>query len=58
MGNQTAKYKNDYVRENYDTYYLQLPKGTKAEWQEEAKKRGLSLSALIQEAVKQYIGNN
>lgn len=46
---------NNFNRNNYDKFSLMLPKGQKAILQEEAKRRNLSLNALIQEAIKAYV---
>lgn len=46
---------NDFNRENYDKFSLMLPKGQKAVLQAEAKRRNMSLNALIQEAIRAYI---
>ncbi len=52
-----TKYKNDFNREHYDRIGLMLPKGLKDVWKKEAKARGLSINALIIEAVKWYLEN-
>ena len=52
---EPVKYKNEYNREKYDRVGLMLPKGLKDVWKEEAKARGLSINALIIEAVKQFL---
>ena len=46
---------NNYNREKYDRINLMIPKGERETWKAEAEKRGLSLNALIQQAVKNYI---
>lgn len=46
---------NEYNRERYDRVGIMLPKGLKDVWKEKAKARGLSINALIIEAVKQFL---
>lgn len=53
MGNVT--YKNQFNRDNYDQILLMIPKGNKDIWKEEAKRRNISLNALVQEAMKEYL---
>ena len=45
---------NQWKKENRDTLRIDLPKGMKAEIQAEAKKRGCSVTALIQRALISY----
>ena len=52
---QTNEYKNEYRKKNYEQVAIALPKGTRAIWQREAKKRGISMTTLITLAVKSYI---
>ena len=49
------KKQNEFNRQNYDHFNLMLPKGQKAILQEEARRRNMSLNALIQEAIKAYL---
>lgn len=49
---------NEYNREHYDRFSLMLPKEAKAELQAIAKAKGLSLNALINEAIKTYISTD
>ncbi len=53
-----VEYNKNYNIEHYDQIKIQAPKGKKAEWQAEAKRRNMSLSAFIQSAVAQYIAEN
>ena len=48
-----VKYKNDYIRENYDRISLAFPKGKKAAIKEAAKKEGVSMSEYILAAVSE-----
>lgn len=52
---ELTTYRNDFNRQNYDRIGLMLPKGMGEQWKEEAKKRGLSINAFVQEAVKNYL---
>lgn len=45
----------EYNDKNYEKLTLMLSKGIKAEWKTEAKKRGMSLTRFVTEAVVQYI---
>lgn len=48
------KYVNQYKRENYDRLSVNIPKGKKAVLQKEAADRGISVTALIVEALEGY----
>lgn len=50
-----VEYKNDYNRQNYDQVALMIPKGMKEIWKNQAKEEHLSLNALIQKAVNEYL---
>ena len=52
------KRQNEFNKESYDHYNLMLPKGTKAKLQTIAKAKGMSLNALINEAIKTYISTD
>lgn len=45
----------EYNDRNYEKLTLMLSKGIKDEWKAEAKKRGMSLTRFVTEAVTQYI---
>lgn len=45
------EYINEYQKEKYDRITVMAAKGKKAEYQEAAKARGLSLSAFIMQCV-------
>lgn len=46
-GFDSVRYKNDYIRLNYDRITLAVKKGRKEKWNTEAKARELSLSEYI-----------
>lgn len=48
-------YKNEFNRKKYDAITMQVPKGYKATWQEEAERRNMSLTAFVCEAVNKLI---
>lgn len=50
-----VKYKNDYIRENYDRISLAFPKGEKAAIKEAARKEGVSMSEYILAAVAEKL---
>lgn len=50
-------YKNEFNRQNYDQVIIMIPKGSKEQWKAEAKRRNISLNAMVQQAVAQYIDN-
>ena len=47
----------EYNDRNYEKLTLMLSKGIKDEWKAEAKKRDMSLTKFVTEAVVQYIVN-
>ena len=48
-------YKNNFNKEHYDRIPIMLPKGLKEIWKAEAKRRNMSLNALVQEAMREYL---
>lgn len=59
MTNQERnKYQEDYKRNNYDIVKLLLVKGLKDELKTIAKNKGLSVNALINLAIQDYISRN
>ena len=50
-----TKYMNQYKKEKYDTIRIDFKKGSKQLLQEEASKRGMSLTQMIKESVKLYL---
>ena len=55
MGTSQTRAKNKYNSTAYDRIGLMLPKGMGEKWKEEAKRRNISLNALVQEAMKEYL---
>lgn len=49
------KYVNEYQKEKYDRITVMADKGKKAEYQEAAKKFGMSLSAFVMMCVEEKI---
>lgn len=49
------KARKKYKETHAEQLALDLPKGTKERWKEEARQRGKSLTRLVIEAVEQYI---
>lgn len=47
----------EYNDRNYEKLTLMLSKGIKAEWKAEAKKKDMSLTKFVTEAVTQYIAS-
>ena len=50
-----TKYMNQYKKEKYDTIRIDFKKGSKQLLQAEASKRGMSLTQMIKESLKQYL---
>ena len=50
-----GKYQNEWKRNNKDTIRFDVKKGTKSFLQNEASKRGMSLTQLLKESVKLYL---
>lgn len=49
-------YNDEYNRQNYDRIGLRIPKGKKAVLQAYAEKNGISVNALIAQAIEEYTG--
>ena len=49
-------YNDEYNRQNYDRIVLRIPKGKKAVLQAYAEKNGISVNALIAQAIEEYTG--
>ena len=47
-----------YLEKAYDTTSIRMKKGKREFFKQEAEKRGLSLSMLIQKAVEEYLANH
>ena len=50
-----GKYQNEWKKNNKDTIRFDVKKGTKSYLLNEASKRGMSLTQLIKESLKQYL---
>ena len=50
-------YDMNYVKENYDSVHLTLPKGDRDRFREIAKGQGLSLNEFIRTAIDSYINS-
>ena len=53
-----GKYQNEWKRNNKDTIRFDVKKGTKSFLQNEASKRGMTLTQLLKESVKLYLSTN
>lgn len=53
-----GQYMNQWKKENKDTIRFDMNKGGKALLQRESAKRGLSVTKLIKEAIKEYLTNH
>lgn len=53
--NASSRAKQKYNAKTYDRIQIMIPKGMGEVWKAEAKERGLSLNALIQKAVAEYL---
>lgn len=49
------RYVNEYQKENYDRITVMADKGKKVEYQKAAKKKGMSLSAFVQNCVDEKL---
>ena len=56
--NASSKAKQKYNAKTYDRIQLMIPKGMGELWKNEAKKRGISLTALIQTAVSNHLNHD
>lgn len=52
-----TKYMNNYKREHYDTLRIDLAKGRKEILKQEATKRNISVTKLINDAIEHYLEN-
>lgn len=50
-----TNFMNAYKRKKYDTLRVDFPKGTKERFREEAAKRGISVTKMIQFAMERYL---
>ncbi len=56
MAFDEVAYKNEFDRQNYDRLSFNVPKGKKALLKAYAEKQGISVNALITQAVEEYTG--
>ena len=56
MAFDPTAYKNEFDRQSYDRVALNLPKGKKAMLKAYAEKNGISVNALIAQAIESYTG--
>lgn len=50
-----SKYRNDFIKQNYDRVNLTLPKGDKEKVKEAAAAAGMSLNEYIKAAIDVYM---
>ncbi len=53
---RSIKYKNEFIANTYDRVNLTIPKGTKEQIQEYARKQGLSLNGYINKLIADDMG--
>lgn len=56
MAFDETAYKNEFARQTYDRLSLVVPKGKKAVLKAYAEKKGISVNALIAQAIEEYTG--
>lgn len=56
MAFDPTAYKNEFDRQSYDRVAFNLPKGKKALLKAYAAKKGISVNALITQAIEEYTG--
>lgn len=56
MAKTNSERVNDFIRSRYDRLSINIPRGGKAALEREAKERGITVTALIAEAIKSYCG--
>lgn len=47
----SVKYRNQFIRENYDRLYITVPKGLKAKLKEYAIEQGTSVNHVVSEVI-------
>jgi len=58
MPKEYSDYIYKYTRENYDTIKAMTPKGTKEKLKQTASARGLSVNALLNQIILDFIAEN
>lgn len=56
MAFDSTAYKDEFNRQNYDRVVARVPKGKKALIQAYADKHGISVNALVAQAIEEYTG--
>lgn len=56
MAFDETAYKNEFTRQTYDRLSVVVPKGKKAVLKAYAEKNGISVNALITQAIEEYTG--
>lgn len=51
----SVKYRNQFIRENYDRLYITLPKGIKDKLKDYAAEHGTSLNHVVSEAIMKIL---
>jgi len=54
-GKERFDHQNEYNKQRYDRIGIMIPKGQGDIWKAFAESKGVSLSAMIQQAVKEYM---
>lgn len=55
---EAQKRASDKYRQSTEELSVSLPKGTKADWKQQAQERGIKLWELIYRAVEEYLGKH
>lgn len=58
MTNAQKKANEKYKKDKTDTLSINIPKGFKESWKQEASERGMSLTELVFRAVEKYLWEN
>ena len=58
MTDAQKKANGKYKKEKTDTLSINIPKGFKDSWKQEASERGMSLTELVVRAVEKYLSEN
>lgn len=57
MGRNNSKTVNDYLKKNYDSLRIIVPKGKKADYMTNAKLEGTSLNALVNKLLETHFNS-
>lgn len=58
MTDAQKKANDKYKKDKTDTLFINIPKGFKESWKQEAWERGMSLTKLVFRAVEKYLREN